>query len=205
MTETSVQLIVTAGSWLKQQREQAQISVEGISDALKVHPHRLMALEADNWDRLPDTLFIRSLALGVCRHLRADEKTLLPLLPALPQRDLNVMLSNMPSIPLQPKRWSGPMLFNSLHWVNTTRNMALAFFGLLLVLFLLLQWDSGIPSTASITLWAPDWFKDKSNTSFTPAVQAVNANQIDIEKNLKTVITPVVPMAFKSNSGNSTP
>ena len=109
-------LPLTAGAWLRQQREAADISLEALSVALKVRPARLQALESDQLDEMPDDLFVRSLALGICRHLKADESALLPLLPQSPQRDLRVGRNQTFAHPYNPNRWSGPMLFSPKRW-----------------------------------------------------------------------------------------
>ena len=109
-------LPLTAGAWLRQQREAAHISLEALSVALKVRPARLQALESDQLDEMPDDLFVRSLALGICRHLKADESALLPLLPQSPQRDLRVGRNQTFAHPYNPNRWSGPMLFSPKRW-----------------------------------------------------------------------------------------
>jgi cytoskeleton protein RodZ len=107
---------LTAGAWLRQQREASHISLEALSVALKVRPARLQALESDQLDEMPDDLFVRSLALGICRHLKADESALLPLLPLSPQRDLRVGRNQTFANPYNPNRWSGPMLFSPKRW-----------------------------------------------------------------------------------------
>lgn len=109
-------LPLTAGAWLRLQREAAHISLEALSVALKVRPARLQALESDQLDEMPDDLFVRSLALGICRHLKADESALLPLLPQSPQRDLRVGRNQTFAHPYNPNRWSGPMLFSPKRW-----------------------------------------------------------------------------------------
>ncbi len=107
---------LTAGAWLRQHREAAQISLEALSVALKVRPARLQALESDQLGEMPDDLFVRTLALGICRHLKADENALLPLLPMSPQRDLRVGRNQIHASPYNPNRWSGPMLFSPKRW-----------------------------------------------------------------------------------------
>jgi len=107
---------MTAGAWLRQHREAADISLEALSVALKVRKDRLHALESDQLGDMPDGLFVRSLALGICRHLKADERALLPLLPQSPQRDLRVGRSQIHATPYNPNRWTGPMLFSPKRW-----------------------------------------------------------------------------------------
>jgi cytoskeleton protein RodZ len=116
MLDMTDELPLTAGAWLRQQREAADISLETLSVALKVRPERLHALESDQLGDMPDGLFVRSLALGICRHLKADERALLPLLPQPPQRDLRVGRNQVHASPYNPNRWSGPMLFSPKRW-----------------------------------------------------------------------------------------
>ena len=116
MLDKSDEITLTAGAWLRQQREAAQISLETLSVALKVRPERLLALESDQLGDMPDGLFVRGLALGICRHLKADERALLPLLPQSPQRDLRVGRNQTFANPYNPNRWSGPMLFSPKRW-----------------------------------------------------------------------------------------
>jgi cytoskeleton protein RodZ len=229
MTEPSMDQAVTAGAWLKQQREHAQVTLEGLCVALKVQPHRLIALESDDWESLPDTLFIRSLALGICRHLRADEKVLLPLLPAPPQRDLKVGLSDLPSIPFNPNRWSGPMLFFSHRWSNQLLYTAGVLAAVFLFAFLAWQWSSDVDSPDPKPAAVPQVATENAAAVITPTTQANDTDQIDGNANLKApqdtsvmvkaevpqpsplvakphmVITPVVPQALKQNSENSAP
>jgi len=124
---------LTAGAWLRQQREAADISLETLSVALKVRPDRLHSLETDQLDDMPDGLFVRSLALGICRHLKADERALLPLLPQSPARDLRVGRNQIHANPYNPNRWSGPMLFSPKRWPlkGYAGGAALAFLALL--------------------------------------------------------------------------
>ena len=116
MLDTTDDKPMTAGAWLRQQREAADISLETLSVALKVRPDRLHALESDQLGDMPDGLFVRSLALGICRHLKADERDLLPLLPQSPPRDLRVGRNQIHSNPYNPNRWTGPMLFSPKRW-----------------------------------------------------------------------------------------
>ena len=116
MLDTTDDKPMTAGAWLRQQREAADISLETLSVALKVRPDRLHALESDQLGDMPDGLFVRSLALGICRHLKVDERALLPLLPQSPQRDLRVGRNQIHASPYNPNRWTGPMLFSPKRW-----------------------------------------------------------------------------------------
>ncbi|WP_051303279.1 helix-turn-helix domain-containing protein [Comamonas composti] len=72
---------VTAGQLLRQMREAAGQSQAGLAASLKVQPAKLQALESDDHAAFSDHVFMRALALGVCRSLRADAKPVLDLLP----------------------------------------------------------------------------------------------------------------------------
>lgn len=73
----------SAGQLLRQAREAKQMSVESLASALKVPVYKLKALEEDRWEQLTDSVFTRSLALGVCRVLRIPSEPVLALLPKL--------------------------------------------------------------------------------------------------------------------------
>ena len=73
----------SAGAALRQAREAKQMSVQALASALKVPAHKLQALEEDRWELLTDSVFIRSLALSVCRFLRIPAEPILAGLPKL--------------------------------------------------------------------------------------------------------------------------
>ena len=72
----------SAGTLLRQAREQAGLHVDTLAAALKVPVRKLEALEADRFDLLPDAVFIRALAASVCRNLKIDPALVLLRLPA---------------------------------------------------------------------------------------------------------------------------
>lgn len=71
----------TAGDMLREAREAHGLHIEMVAAALKVPPQKLMALEADDIDSLPDPVFARALASSVCRALRIDPAPVLAKLP----------------------------------------------------------------------------------------------------------------------------
>ena len=73
---------VSAGGLLRQAREAAGLHIAALAVSLKVPVKKLEALEADRFDLLPDTVFIRALASSVCRTLKID---VAPVLERLPQ------------------------------------------------------------------------------------------------------------------------
>lgn len=72
----------TAGSLLRQAREEAGLHVATLAATLKVPVRKLEALEEDRYDLLGDAVFVRALASSICRTLKIDPQ---PVLQRLPQ------------------------------------------------------------------------------------------------------------------------
>jgi cytoskeleton protein RodZ len=72
----------SAGTLLRQAREGAGLHIAALAVSLKVPVKKLEALEADQFDLLPDAVFARALASSVCRTLKVDPA---PILARLPQ------------------------------------------------------------------------------------------------------------------------
>ena len=72
----------SAGTLLRQAREDSGLHVATLAAALKVPVRKLEALEADRFDLLPDAVFVRALAASVCRNLKLDPAAVLERLPA---------------------------------------------------------------------------------------------------------------------------
>ncbi len=73
---------MSAGGMLRQAREAAGLHIAALAVSLKVPVKKLEALEADQFDLLPDAVFVRALASSVCRTLKID---VTPVLERLPQ------------------------------------------------------------------------------------------------------------------------
>ena len=82
---------MSAGGMLRQARESAGLHIAALAVSLKVPVKKLEALEADQFDLLPDSVFVRALASSVCRTLKIDAA---PILDRLPQ-------SNRPKLTYQ--------------------------------------------------------------------------------------------------------
>ena len=78
----------TAGDMLREAREAHGLHIDMVAAALKVPPQKLLALEADDIDALPDAVFARALASSVCRALRIDPAPVLAKLPSLQRAPL---------------------------------------------------------------------------------------------------------------------
>jgi len=88
----------SAGTLLRQAREAEGIHIAELALALKVSVKKLEALEADRLDLLPDAVFVRALASGVCRALKIDATPILDQLPqaAVPRLELDGAGLNTP-------------------------------------------------------------------------------------------------------------
>ena len=85
----------TAGTMLRQAREAARIQLHTMAATLKVPQRKLEALEADDHESFPDHVFMRALAMGMCRALHIDAE---PVLALLPQRALKSLAKTGPGI-----------------------------------------------------------------------------------------------------------
>lgn len=71
-----------SGALLRAAREAQGLHITALAVTLKVPVNKLEALEADRFDLLPDIVFVRALALSVCRILKIDAA---PVMLGLPQ------------------------------------------------------------------------------------------------------------------------
>src|SRR5450830_4495 len=72
---------ISAGLILKNAREAEGIQIASLATLLKVPVMKLEALEADRFDLLLDTVFVRALAASLCRTLKIDPESVLTKLP----------------------------------------------------------------------------------------------------------------------------
>lgn len=79
---------LTAGALLRQAREAARVQLPSLAAMLKVPEHKLQALEADDYAAFPDHVFMRALAMGMCRALQVDSAPVMALLPRTELRGL---------------------------------------------------------------------------------------------------------------------
>lgn len=73
---------ISPGVMLRNAREAKGLPVADLAVILKISVKKLEALETDRFDLLPDTVFVRALALSVCRALKMDA---IPVMASLPQ------------------------------------------------------------------------------------------------------------------------
>ena len=115
------------GTMLRQAREAAGLQVETLAVALKVPVRKLEALEADQFDQLPDAVFVRALAASVCRNLRVDAGPILERLPATAGPRLAATEGGINAPFRSPRDGAGPTWMEQL-----SRPVFLAVFALLL-------------------------------------------------------------------------
>jgi len=72
---------VSAGALLRQARQAQGVALEDLAVTLKVPVEKLQALEDEDWQRLPDVVFLRALAQTICRTLHLEAAPVLALLP----------------------------------------------------------------------------------------------------------------------------
>jgi cytoskeleton protein RodZ len=75
-------LAPSAGAQLRAAREKRGLHIAALAASMKVPQRKLEALEADQYDALPDLTFTRALAQSVCRALKVDAQPILDALPA---------------------------------------------------------------------------------------------------------------------------
>lgn len=81
----------SAGAMLRAAREAQGLHIAALAVALKVPVKKIEALEADRFQELLDTVFVRSLAMSVCRTLKIDPEPVLALLPDASEKRLKPM------------------------------------------------------------------------------------------------------------------
>lgn len=77
------------GQMLKQARMDAGLHIAALAVSLRVPVKRIEALENDQTDLLPDTVFTRALALSICQVLKTDAAPILKKLPKVEIPKLN--------------------------------------------------------------------------------------------------------------------
>lgn len=93
--QVPTQAHATAGTLLRQAREAARMQLPIMAATLKVPQRKLEALEADDYDSFPDHVFMRALAMGMCRTLHIEAE---PILALLPRRELKSLAKTGPGI-----------------------------------------------------------------------------------------------------------
>ena len=85
MTESLDEALLppSPGGIMRSAREKAGVHLGVLSVNLKVSIKQLEALEADQFQHLPEPVFARALAAKVCRFLKIDSEPVLALMPQM--------------------------------------------------------------------------------------------------------------------------
>lgn len=117
----------TAGALLREAREAAGLHIAALAVLLKVPVKKLEALEQDQFDLLPDVVFVRALASSVCRTLKLDPAFVLERLPQTSAPKLTAQGAGINTPFRSPADGPGPSL-----WAQVSRPAVLAGLALLL-------------------------------------------------------------------------
>lgn len=144
---------VSAGALLRQARQAQGVALGDLAATLKVPVEKLQALEDEDWQRLPDVVFLRALAQTICRTLHLEAAPVLALLPQqkvtalAPQGGLNA--------PMRERGVPSILATNAKHspwpWV---------------VLLLIVLGGGGY---LGVQWMAPEWVRGVSTTVSTPS------------------------------------
>ncbi len=80
-SEVAPAAAVSAGALLRQARQAPGGGAGGFGGDVKSAGRKLQALEDEDWQRLPDVVFLRALAQTICRTLHLEAAPVLALLP----------------------------------------------------------------------------------------------------------------------------
>ena len=83
MGEDSPNRLISVGDQLRSARESRLLSVDEVAFALKLSPRQVVALEADEWSRLPKTI-IRGFVRNYARYLELEAAPLMAKLDNMP-------------------------------------------------------------------------------------------------------------------------
>ncbi len=189
----------TAGEVLRFYRESLGLELDTVAKHLHVPSSKLKALEDNRLHDLPDTVFARSLALAVCRHLNQDPAPVLQLLPQFDTQRLAVRDERGLNSPIRrPALSTQPFWPGFLHKLSGMRWAALA-----IVLLAVLT-----------ALWPEiqrQWASHESSLVVEPSTPQIRPEAQEQEPELvqgQMVITPVhstLLQALPSASDASTP
>jgi cytoskeleton protein RodZ len=117
--EDSVQS--TGGALLRKAREAKGLHIAALAVLLKVSVKKLEAIEANQFELLPDIVFVRALASSICRNLNIDAGPILEKLPPMTAQGLKTDESGINT----PFRASGePPGFTQ--WLNFSKPLLVA-------------------------------------------------------------------------------
>ena len=135
------------GAFLAAEREKRGISVDYIASKLNLRTQVLLHLEADDYESLPNPVFIKGYIRGYCKHLDIQADPLIEAYNLICPKEVKIEKAVWQSQPEEEKneKW--------LHW------MAAGF---------------AVVAVVSVSIW---WFENKSNESIIPTQWRQTAQQ----------------------------
>ena len=161
----------TAGMLLRRAREAAGLHVAALAVALKVPVRKLEALEADQYQLLGDSVFVRALASSICRSLKADPQ---PVLDLLPQSAAPRLVEQRPGLNATfraPSDGAPPSWYEQVNRPVFLSVFALLLGALVLILLPTVQQDQGAEVTAR-TEQSAQSVSAENTISLTPSAPA---------------------------------
>jgi cytoskeleton protein RodZ len=193
----ATEVAASAGQLLRAARERAGLHIAALAVSLKVPVKRVEALEADQWDVFPDTIFARALASSVCRALKIDAA---PILDRLPKAHSSSGLSDDRGInaPLTTPGFSvGNSIFDQLSKPVVLVGLALLIGALVLIFFPSMDHFEEMIVTPSQKVFAP--------ASVTDPVAVPLAESVVLKEKTSIQNDQAQTMAMSSSEAVSSP
>ncbi|MCW2311245.1 helix-turn-helix domain-containing protein [Rhodoferax antarcticus] len=174
---TLTQSSARAGAMLRAAREAQGLHIAALAVALKVSVKRLEALEAGRFEELPDMVFVRSLALSVCRSLKIDPT---PIMASLPELQASPFKANETSLNATFKDSGGGSRRGVFAQVSTP--IGLAVLALFVAIVVILTWP-------------------EMQSPFVEAIAPINAPEPALATELETLVPVEAGSAVESADG----
>ena len=187
---TLAQSSARAGAMLREAREAQGLHIAALAVGLKVSVKKLEALEAGRFEELPDMVFVRSLALSVCRSLKIDPT---PIMASLPEPQTSPFKANETSLNTTFKDPAGSSRRGIFAQISTPIGLAVLF--LFVAIAVILTWPQqltpDVGSIASGNTQEPTLAVDQQE----PSAPAATASATEISGSVPATLAPVQPTA----------
>ena len=198
---------VSAGTLLRQAREAAGLHIAALAVSMKVPVKKLEALESDQLDLLPDAVFARALAGGMCRALKIDPTPVLDRLPGTKKVSLTVE-SRAANLPFSMAGHSSAGASSMKLGKTAIFTVIALLLGVALVLFVPDLEETKAPADATTEAVEPHFPVDAGTTTteelITPAGILLPSDSAAVQANSPTLpvsaaVLPVVPVVPPAN------
>lgn len=189
---------ISAGGLLRQAREAAGLHIAALAVSLKVPVKKLEALESDQFDLLPDAVFVRALASSVCRTLKMDAAPILQRLPQTSGPRLSYPGAGINTPFRAPSDGPGPSI-----WAQISRPAVLAGLVLLLGALVLILLPAVKTSVNEAKSDAPPRPSNSEPVNVAAPVVLAEAGGEDVAKLPKTDGDIPLPAAASNSAGLS--